>query len=195
MLQRCAYALMAVLLTCAQSLAKGGGMHSEDRTIRSTLTTCLPTFAARSIGGAAHQKLYTPSPAILTTPEGSSSILNTSCATATAPIAPSLAACIRCMVPQAGAIGFCEATMLRPETESSRQSYRDSSFTRCSGPGSDALAAKGTRCLFVAHRDRPPFSGRPSLTGHCGHGWTCSSPRPVAIDPFETSKGATRSPQ
>jgi ABC-type uncharacterized transport system substrate-binding protein len=29
--------------------------------------------------------------------------------------------------------------------------------------------------------DRPPFSGRPSLTGHFGHGWTCSLPRPVAI--------------
>jgi hypothetical protein len=42
------------------------------------------------------------------------------------------------------------------------------------------------RCvsLLVAHHDRPPFSGRPSLTGHCGHGWTCSLPRPVAIDPF-----------
>jgi hypothetical protein len=25
------------------------------------------------------------------------------------------------------------------------------------------------------------FSGRPSLTGHCGHGWTYSLPRPVAI--------------
>ena len=26
----------------------------------------------------------------------------------------------------------------------------------------------------LAHHDRPPFFGRPSLTGHCGHGWTCS---------------------
>jgi hypothetical protein len=26
---------------------------------------------------------------------------------------------------------------------------------------------------LLAHHDRPPFSGRPSLTGHCGHGWTC----------------------
>ena len=25
--------------------------------------------------------------------------------------------------------------------------------------------------LIVAHHDRPPFSDRPSLTGHCGHGW------------------------
>jgi hypothetical protein len=43
----------------------------------------------------------------------------------------------------------------------------------------------------VAHHDRPPFSGRPSLTGHCGHGWTCRLPRPVAIDPERTF--ATRS--
>jgi hypothetical protein len=30
--------------------------------------------------------------------------------------------------------------------------------------------------LLLAHHDRPPFLGRPSLTGHCGHGWTCSLP-------------------
>jgi hypothetical protein len=35
----------------------------------------------------------------------------------------------------------------------------------------------------VAHLDRPPFSGLASLTGHCGHGWTGSLTRPVAIDP------------
>src|SRR5580692_6180741 len=34
-----------------------------------------------------------------------------------------------------------------------------------------------------ALNDRPPFSGRPSLTGHCGHGWTCSLPRLVENDP------------
>jgi hypothetical protein len=34
----------------------------------------------------------------------------------------------------------------------------------------------------LALNDRPSFSGGPSLTGHCGHGWTCSLPRPVAID-------------
>jgi len=38
------------------------------------------------------------------------------------------------------------------------------------------------RCLLLDHHDRPPFSGRPSLMGHCGHGWTCSLPRPVAND-------------
>src|SRR4249920_3580484 len=37
--------------------------------------------------------------------------------------------------------------------------------------------------LVVAHHDRPPFLGRPSLTGHNGHGWTCSLPRPAANDP------------
>src|SRR4029077_16076075 len=30
--------------------------------------------------------------------------------------------------------------------------------------------------------DRPPFLGRPSLTGHNGHGCTCCWVRPVAID-------------
>ena len=38
-----------------------------------------------------------------------------------------------------------------------------------------------------AHRDRPPFSGRPSLTGHCGLGWTCNLPRPVVHSPRRTS--------
>ena len=33
------------------------------------------------------------------------------------------------------------------------------------------------------HHDRPPFSGRPSLTGHCGHGLTCSLPRPCCDRP------------
>jgi hypothetical protein len=42
------------------------------------------------------------------------------------------------------------------------------------------LQRKGS---FMAHRHRPPFSSLTSLTGHCGHGWTCSLPRPVAIDP------------
>src|SRR5579872_3672904 len=32
-------------------------------------------------------------------------------------------------------------------------------------------------CLLLAHRDRPPFLGRPSTTGHCGQGWTCSPTR------------------
>jgi hypothetical protein len=39
----------------------------------------------------------------------------------------------------------------------------------------------------LAHHDRPPFSGRPSLTEHYGHGWACRLPRPVAIDPQQTS--------
>jgi hypothetical protein len=48
----------------------------------------------------------------------------------------------------------------------------------------DLLDAALLHCMSrkVALDDRLPFSGRPSLTGHCGHGWTCSLPRPVAID-------------
>ena len=43
-----------------------------------------------------------------------------------------------------------------------------------------------------ALNDRPPFSGRPSLTGHCGHGWTCRRFEPVANDPQETSATGLR---
>jgi hypothetical protein len=46
------------------------------------------------------------------------------------------------------------------------------------------------RCR-LAHHDRPPFSGRPSLTGHRGHGWTCSLPRPVAIETRQPHDGRT----
>ena len=42
----------------------------------------------------------------------------------------------------------------------------------------------------LAHHDRPPFSGRPSLTEHYGHGWACRLPRPVAIDPELTLRAA-----
>ena len=28
-------------------------------------------------------------------------------------------------------------------------------------------------CPFLAHHDMLHCGGRPSLTGHCGHGWTC----------------------
>ena len=42
------------------------------------------------------------------------------------------------------------------------------------------------RCVrqLLAHLDRPPFSSRTSLTGHCGRGWACSLPRPIAFDPM-----------
>ena len=33
------------------------------------------------------------------------------------------------------------------------------------------------------------FRGRPTVTEHCGHGWTCSLPRPVAIDPKASAPG------
>ena len=49
-----------------------------------------------------------------------------------------------------------------------------------------------------AHRDRPAFLGRLSLTGHCGHGWTCSLPHPVPIDPqrnWRSLCGAGKSPR
>jgi hypothetical protein len=32
--------------------------------------------------------------------------------------------------------------------------------------------------------------GRASLTGHCGHGWTCSLPRPAAVDTRQPQVGA-----
>ena len=46
---------------------------------------------------------------------------------------------------------------------------------------------------LMALNDRPPFSGRPSLTGHCGHGWTCSRFRLVVNDPgrVKTLRGIT----
>jgi hypothetical protein len=47
-------------------------------------------------------------------------------------------------------------------------------------------------CPKVAHLDSPPFSGRPSQTGHCGHGWTCSLPRPVAIDIRQLQDGTVK---
>ena len=39
------------------------------------------------------------------------------------------------------------------------------------------------------------FSSRPSLTGHCGHGWTSSLPRPVASDPTATSTDSITFPR
>ena len=50
-------------------------------------------------------------------------------------------------------------------------------------------------CRLLALHDRPPFLSRPSLTGHCGHCWTCSLPRPVAIDPTRTLGLAQKSPR
>ena len=47
------------------------------------------------------------------------------------------------------------------------------------------IPSKRVTCPFLAHHDRPPFSGRPSLTEHCGHGWTSSLLRPVASDPYQ----------
>ena len=43
---------------------------------------------------------------------------------------------------------------------------------------------------LLALNDRPPFSGRPSLTGHCGHCWTCSLPRPTPRRPIIAASNA-----
>ena len=36
---------------------------------------------------------------------------------------------------------------------------------------------------YMAHRDRSHFGGRPSLSGHNGHGWSGGRPAPDANDP------------
>jgi hypothetical protein len=54
------------------------------------------------------------------------------------------------------------------------------------------LIDEAARFRLLAHHDSPPFSGRPSLTGHCGHGWTCSLPRPVAIDIWQLQDGTVK---
>ena len=36
----------------------------------------------------------------------------------------------------------------------------------------------------MAHRDRSHFGGRPSLSGHNGHGWSGGRPDPDANDPM-----------
>jgi hypothetical protein len=33
----------------------------------------------------------------------------------------------------------------------------------------------------MAHLDGRHFDGQLSLSGHCGNGWTCGLPRPVAM--------------
>jgi len=51
-------------------------------------------------------------------------------------------------------------------------------------------------CRLLAQHDRPPFTARPSLAGHCGHGSTCSSPRLAVNDPSRTcnSRSLWRTP-
>jgi hypothetical protein len=43
-----------------------------------------------------------------------------------------------------------------------------------------------SQCTAKTHGMAAYGPGRPSLTGHCGHGWTSSLPRPVASDPIRT---------
>ena len=42
------------------------------------------------------------------------------------------------------------------------------------------------------HSDACHFDGRPSLSGHCGRGWTCSVPGPVAIDTRKSQDGTVK---
>jgi hypothetical protein len=46
--------------------------------------------------------------------------------------------------------------------------------------------ARSSLHLLLAHSDLLHCVGRASQTGHCGRGWTCSLPRPVANDPERT---------
>jgi len=61
-----------------------------------------------------------------------------------------------------------------------------------------AEAPQSARCLFLAHRDGRHFDGQLSLSGHCGHGWTCGLPGPVAMTQGNcragTGKGACTGP-
>jgi RNA polymerase sigma-32 factor len=53
-------------------------------------------------------------------------------------------------------------------------------------PGERAKPTLNEPAQEAPHHDRPPFLGRPSLTGHNGHGCTCCWFRPVANDPEPT---------
>ena len=74
----------------------------------------------------------------------------------------------------------------------SPHSYR-SPVDRVTGLSAPAPAKRAIAKRFraVAHHDRPPFSGPPSLTGHCGHGWTCQLTPPLSrlTDPERTTAG------
>jgi hypothetical protein len=50
-------------------------------------------------------------------------------------------------------------------------------FARADEVLNEAIAALA-HVAYWALNDRPPFSGRLSLTGHFGRGWTCSLPPP-----------------
>jgi hypothetical protein len=44
----------------------------------------------------------------------------------------------------------------------------------------------------MAHSDGRHSDGEPALSGHCRHGWTCSLPRPVAIDTGQLQGGTVK---
>jgi hypothetical protein len=59
----------------------------------------------------------------------------------------------------------------------------------CFWGGSKAVCC-ARQCRLMAHRDMLHCGGQASLTEHCGHGWTCSLPGPIAIDTREPPVGA-----
>src|ERR1700704_1132329 len=52
-----------------------------------------------------------------------------------------------------------------------------------------AATWKSLECPLLALRDGRHSDGQPSLSGHCGHGWTCRLPGPVAIDAWQPQVG------
>src|SRR5258705_4763562 len=45
---------------------------------------------------------------------------------------------------------------------------------------------------LLAHSDGRHIDSRPWLSGHCGRGWTCSLPGPVAIDTWQSQDGTAK---
>jgi hypothetical protein len=46
--------------------------------------------------------------------------------------------------------------------------------------------------VVMAHSNGRHFDGRPSLSGHCGRGWTCNLPGPIAIDTRQSQDGTVK---
>ena len=54
------------------------------------------------------------------------------------------------------------------------------------------LTKRGQTLPLLALRDGRHSDGQPSLSGHCGHGWTCRLPGPVAIDARQPQVGTLK---
>jgi hypothetical protein len=67
------------------------------------------------------------------------------------------------------------------DTQGGSRMRESRTYGSARGARGNSCPYRKRRCRFLAHNDRPPFSGRPSLTGHCGHGCTCRWFHPVAI--------------